>query len=411
MHKVERHMIESTSETGFDLVVRNGRVLDVARGIDATMDVGIIGSRVAAIGENLAVRAPRSGNRPDVGTQVIDATGALVVPGLVDIHTHLYTGVCPLTVPVDPTMALGGVTTAVSAGDAGAHTIEGFRRLVVERTSTRVFSFLHISRVGLAPWPKGEAVDIDYCDVAQAVRAVEAHRDIVVGIKVRESDQVVGANGLEPLRRALEVGEATDLPVMCHIGDTPTLLSEVLTMLRPGDVLTHCFTGAGNNLLDGGTVIREAFAAKERGIVFDVGHGYGSFDFSVAEAAIGEGFLPDTISTDIHSLSAAGAMKDLPTTMSKMLHLGMTVNQVITAVTSTPATVIGRGNEVGKLEPGGRADVTLLDVLEGEFVLADAEGNQRTASRRFEARSTIVAGIPTFGPYPHPARGVTGWAS
>ena len=387
----------------YDLIVKGGRVFDPGAGLDSIADIGIIGGRIAAIGPSLDPTPPQLEYPPSLGTQVIDATGKYVSPGFIDMHAHVYTGVCPLTVPADPSSSRGGVTTVVSAGDAGAYSISGFRHLIVERSHTRVLAFLHISIVGLITWPYGEVVDIAYADVEKAIDAIERNRDLIVGIKVRETaPDVVGDNGLEPLRRAIQVGEATGLPVMCHIGNTPTVLSELLAMLRPGDILTHCFTGSANNIVVDGALVDGVLEAKERGVVFDIGHGFGSFDFSKADVAFAAGLHPDTISTDLHSLSAAGPAKDLPLTMSKLHAMGMTLSEVIVAVTKRPAEVIRRSEEIGSLDVGREADITIFDISETPMAVEDAYGNQRTLDKHFVVAETIRKGIPWNGPYPHP---------
>ena len=265
------------------------------------------------------------------------------------MHAHVYTGVCPLTVPADETSSRSGVTTIVSAGDAGAHTIEGFRHLIVNASRTRVLAFVHISTIGLAGWPEGESVDLAYLNVEKAVRAAIENADIVVGIKVREQGFIVGDNGLEPVRRAVEAGERTGLPVMVHIGGAPAPLAEIFEILRPGDIVTHCYTPAGNGLVENSRLIDAAGPARAKGIIFDSGHGFGSFDYATAEVAFEAGFWPDTISTDLHSLSASGPVGDLATTMSKFLNLGMPLQEVIRAATSRPAEVIQRQDTIGAL--------------------------------------------------------------
>ncbi len=390
-------------QQAFDLVVRGGRIYDPGRGIDHVGDLGIRSGRIIAIGTDLPVRPPRSDYPPSLGTQVIDATGMYVTPGFIDMHTHVYTGVCPLTVPADPIASHTGVTTMVSAGDAGAYSITGLRHLIAERSHTRILAFLHISIVGLITWPFGEVIDIDYADTNMAVAAVERNRDFIVGIKVRETaPDVVGDNGLEPLRRAIQVGETTGLPVMCHVGNTPTSLTDVLDMLRPGDILTHCFTGSANNLVVDGSLVDGACRARERGVMFDIGHGFGSFDFSVADVAVEQGLCPDTISTDLHSLSAAGPAKDLPTTMSKLLGLGMPLPDVVAGVTSRPAQVIGREDEIGSLQVGREADLAIFEVLDEPFEAHDAYGHTRVLDQQILVAETIRKGIPWAGPYPHP---------
>jgi dihydroorotase len=407
-------MVDSTTET-LELLIRGGRVIDPANGIDAVMDVGIVGDRIVAVSADLSARVqpPIQEYPPAPGTAVIDATDCLVVPGLIDLHTHVYTGVCPLTVPADEVCGSNGVTTVVSAGDAGAHTIEGFRRLIVNQSRTRVLAFLHISTIGLTGWPEGEAHELPYLDVDKAVRAVAANRDFVVGIKVREqAPLVVGDNGLEPVRRAAAAGVAADVPVMVHIGGAPAPLGELMEILRPGDIITHCYTPAGNGLVEDGRLITAAAAARERGIVFDVGHGFGSFAYSVADVATAAGFWPDTISTDLHSLSARGPVVDLVTTMTKFLNLGMPLHDVIAAVTTRPAHVIRREGDLGTLSVGSSADVTILSLGDTGMELRDSSGATRTASSAFSVRATIKAGIPWSGPVPHPGRsGIGGsWA-
>jgi dihydroorotase len=398
-------MQSPTSET-LDLLVRNGRVIDPASGVDEQLDVGVKYGRIVAIEPDLgaAVRSPVADYPPDLGTVVIDAAGKIVTPGLIDMHAHVYTGVCPLTVPADETSSRSGVTTIVSAGDAGAHTIEGFRHLVVNASRTRVFAFIHISTIGLAGWPEGEAVDLAYLDVDKAVRAAIENADIVIGIKVREQGFIVGENGLEPIRRAVEAGERTGLPVMVHIGGAPAPLAEIFDLLRPGDIITHCYTPAGNGLVEGTQLINEAGSARAKGIIFDSGHGFGSFDYATAEVAFEAGFWPDTISTDLHSLSASGPVGDLATTMSKFLNLGMPMNEVIRAATSRPAEVIQRSDTIGSVRVGDVADLTVLDLVAGDFEFADSSGATRSASQRLLVANTIRAGIPWGAPLPHPGR-------
>ena len=389
-----------------DLVVRGGRVVDPGQNVDDVLDVGVRYGRIAVLGKDLSqlVAPTRLEYPPDLGTTVIDARGKLVVPGLVDLHAHVYTGVCPLTVAADEACLSSGVTTVASAGDAGANTIEGFRRLIVEPSRTRVVAFLHISTIGLTGWPEGEAHELAYLDVDKAVRAALENADIVVGIKVREqAPLIVADHGLEPVRRAVEAGSRAGLPVMVHIGGAPTRLAEVMDLLRPGDIITHCFTAAGNGLTEDNEVVPEAWEARERGIVFDVGHGFGSFAYGVAEPAVAAGFWPDTISTDLHSLSASGPVGNLPRTMSKFLALGMPLHDVISAVTTRPAMVIGRSDTVGSLAVGRTADVTVLETSEEEVSFVDSTGERRSGSTSLRVVSTLRAGIPWVAPMLHPA--------
>jgi dihydroorotase len=399
--------MEGQMDDPLDLLVRGGRVIDPASGLDAIRDVGIRYGRIAAIAEDLSGRvAPaRQEYPPETGTTVVDAVGKIVVPGLVDLHAHVYTGVCPLTVPADETSAASGVTTIVSAGDAGAHTIEGFRQLIVNQSRTRVLAFVHISTVGLTGWPEGEAIDLNYLDVDKVVRAIEENRDFAIGIKVREqAPLIVGDNGLEPVRLAVQAGERAGVPVMVHIGGAPAHLGELMELLRPGDIITHCFTPAPHGLVEDGRLIKEAQVARDRGIIFDVGHGFGSFDYGVVEQAVERGFWPDTISTDLHSLSVRGPVGDLPRTMAKLLNLGMPLEDVVRAATLRPAEIIGRSETLGNLTVGGVADVAVLSLEDYDGTFTDSSGAERLAPKLLRAEATIRAGILWGGPLPHPGR-------
>jgi dihydroorotase len=401
-------------EAALDLVIRGGRVLDPGSGLDARLDIGVRYGRIVALEPDLSSRiAARRMQMPlDLGTLVIDATGLIVAPGFIDLHTHVYVGVCGLTVPADEVSSVSGVTTSVSAGDAGAHTIEGFRRLAVEASRTRVLALLHVSSVGLAPWPAGEATDLDLLDVPAGIRAAKENPDIVVGVKVRmTTPQVIRDHDLEPLRRAIAIGQGAGIPVMMHIGYCPRPIGELLALLRPGDIVTHCFTGSDNTLIEDGRLGRGVKEARERGVLFDIGHGSGSFSYRTAEVAIGEGFWPDTISTDLHSLSVGGPVFDLPTTMSKLLALGMPLEQVLEAVTSRAASAIGRSSTLGAIAIGRVADLVAFDVERGQFQFLDSGAQQAGASRgmtatsRITVRRTVRAGIPWTAPLPHPGRG------
>jgi len=382
----------------FDLVVKGGRVVDPAQQIDDLLDVGVRRGRVVELGPDLAT-ADAS------GTRIVDASGGLVVPGLVDIHAHVYSGVCPLTVPADEMSSQTGVTTIVSAGDAGANTIEGFRQLIVNASRTRVLAFLNISTIGLASFPVGESLELGLLDVDAAATAISRFPDVIVGLKVRQGGaSVTGSNGLEPMRRALVVGRAVGLPVMVHITDCDAPIDELLAMLGTGDIVTHCFTGSAHSLRQNGRLTAAATDARARGVLFDVGHGAGSFDFDVADIAAKSDFWPDTISTDLHSISASKA-KSLPDVMSKMLAIGMPLKAVIAAVTSKAARAIGRADRLGTLRPGVVADIAVLDLHHEQVQLSDTFGHTRSGQERLTARLTIRAGA-VWGAPSHPGMGV-----
>jgi len=378
----------------FDLVLSGGTLIDPANGLRARRDIAVADGRVAAVEPEIDA---------DRAMQSLDVSGLLVTPGLVDMHAHVYVGVCPLVVPVDEVAPASGVTTVVSTGDAGAHTFAGFRRLIVSQARTRVYAFVHISTIGLAGWEVGEMVNLDYADPDKAARVVRENRDICLGVKVRQGSQMVGDHGLEPLRRAIAAAEMSDSPVMVHIGAAPTPLPDILDLLRPGDIVTHCFTGTGRGILDGeGRVLDEVRAARARGILFDVAHGMGSFDFAVAEAALGQGFPPDFISSDLHSGCVNGPTFDLPTTVSKFLLMGMPLDEAIRLATIGPATIIDREPGLGTLGIGAPGDIAVFALDDTPTVFTDAIGQTRTGPRGLVPRHTVTRGRLWGRPYPHP---------
>ncbi|BAL91472.1 putative amidohydrolase [Actinoplanes missouriensis 431] len=331
-------------------------------------DIAITGGRIAAIGE-------LSGD----ARQVVDVTGCLVTPGLIDVHTHVgpgYWGIDP-----DPIAWHSGVTTWVDAGSAGAYTVSGLRR-VADTTAVRVRALLNVSAVGLAG-RTGESRDLANCDVALAIDTIQANRDLFHGIKVRIDSETVGANGVEPLRRGLAAAEACGVPVMVHIGTAPPTLDEVLDLLRPGDIVTHCASGIAAPL---GPAVR---AAADRGVLLDIGHGSGGFAFDVLEAQLDAGLRPYTISTDLHARSLHGPVFDLPTTMAKLLACGVALPDVVAAVTTHPARALGLACS---LEAGAPADIAIFEVRPEPLPVVDAHRQVRVSPVRLVNRATYVAG-------------------
>ncbi|MFI7547925.1 amidohydrolase family protein [Actinoplanes sp. NPDC049599] len=348
-----------------DLLFTGGEVAGAGR-----VDLAVRDGRIAAVGPGLA-RAGRS---------VVDVTGLLITPGLVDLHTHVgpgYWGIEP-----DPVAWRSGVTTWVDAGSAGAYTLAGLRR-VVAGTELRVPALLNISAIGLAG-RTGESRDLDNCDTALAVDTIQAHRDLIHGLKVRIDRDTVGANGVEPLRRALAAADACGVPVMVHIGTAPPALDEVLDLLRPGDIVTHCASGIAAPL---GPAVH---AARARGVLLDLGHGSGAFAFDVLERQLAAGLGPDTVSTDLHARSVHGPVFDLPTTMAKLLAVGVPLDGVIAAATVRPARALGLSG--GTLAVGAPADLAVFRVEEGAFPVVDAHRQVRTAPLRLVNEATYVAG-------------------
>lgn len=362
----------------YDLLLTGGDVLGAGRA-----DLAVRDGLIAAIGTGPAEPA----------RTVVDVAGLLVTPGLVDLHTHVgpgYWGIDP-----DPVAWRSGVTTWVDAGSAGAYTVDGLRR-VVAGTPLRVPALLNISALGLAG-RTGEGRDLDNCDTALAIDTVQAHRDLIRGLKVRIDRETVGANGVEPLRRGLAAADACGVPVMVHIGTAPPALDEVLGLLRPGDIVTHCASGIAAPL---GPAVH---AARERGVLLDLGHGSGGFAFDVLEEQVATGLAPDTVSTDLHARSVHGPVFDLPTTMAKLLAVGLPLDEVLAAATVRPARALGLPG--GTLAVGAPADLAVFRIEEGPFAVVDAHRQVRQSPLRLVNEATYVAGrrlTPSLAPPPPP---------
>jgi dihydroorotase len=388
----------------FDLVIKGGDVLDPSQSLRGKRDIGIRYGLVEAVEAEIpAERALR----------VLDAAGKLVTPGLVDLHCHVYPYGSALGIPADELVPHQCTTTCVSAGDAGANNFAAFRRHIVAQTRTRLYAFVHIANVGLTPFPVAELYNIDFAQVDVCARAVGENADIVLGVKVRMSENVIAKHGTEPLKRAIMACEkaGTGAKVMCHIGgvETVELMSQVLDLLRPGDILTHAYSGAPNlagaftNIVQDGRLLPAALAAKRRGVIFDVGHGGGSFDYTMAEPAIAQGCPPDTISSDIHVFSGnTPGMPYLTWVMSKFMGLGFTLEQVVAMATVNPAKIINRLPKLGTLQVGAPGDVAIMELVEAPVSFVDTRNNRREGRAALKPVQTVTAGVPFGRPYNAP---------
>lgn len=388
----------------FDLVIRGGEVLDPSQSLRARRDIGIRFGRIEALEAEIpATRA----------LQTIDASGNLILPGLIDLHAHVYPYGSAIGIPADESAPLTGVTTAVSAGDAGANNIAALHRHIAAQTRTRMYAFVHIANMGLSAFPVAELYNIDFAQVDACARAISENPDFVLGAKVRMSENVIAKHGIEPLKRAILACERSGRPakVMVHIGgvETPDLMSRILDALRPGDILTHAYSGAPNiagaftNIVQDGRVLPAAVAAKNRGVVFDVGHGGGSFDFTVLEAAQSQGCPPDVISSDLHVFSGNTPGRPfLPWIMSKFLAEGYPLEKVVALTTSAPARVIDRDPKLGTLQVGAPGDVSIMELVEGPADFVDTRGNRRTGHQVLRPVQTVARGIVFGRPYSSP---------
>jgi dihydroorotase len=366
----------------YETVIAGGRVVDPGSGLVGDLDVAISNGKIAAVEAGI----PR-----ESASRVIDATGKFVTPGLVDLHTHVYWGATYWGIEPDPVAARSGVTTWLDVGSAGAYSFPGFRRYVAEASRSRVFSLLNLSEIGLIA-PTYEFANIDYCNVELAAKIIEENRDLIVGIKARIDAFTTRGTGIKPLALARELADQVQLPLMVHIGTAPPTLNEICEYLRPGDILTHCFTGQPNKIVqENGLVNTNIKELHDRGLILDIGHGTGSFSFETAERMLDQGILPDVISTDIHQLAIQGPMFDLPTTLSKFLLLGLTIEQVIERATSAPAVAM-RKPQFGSLKPGSMADVALFAIEEGEFTFQDIHMNERKGTQRLVNTLTMIDG-------------------
>ena len=372
---------------GYDLILRGGRVIDPSQKLDATNDVAFSQGKVARIGPGL---------KTDAGTDVRDVSGAIVTPGLIDMHTHVYWGGTSLGIDAEEFCRTSGVTTAVDTGSAGPGNFAGFRKHVIERSSVRILAYLHISFAGIFAFSSrimvGESEEMRLMAPQDAVEVAKANRDIVVGIKVRVGAHASGRSGTAPLDVALQVAEEVGIPLMAHIDEPPPSYEEVIARLRPGDVLTHAFRPFPNSPATAqGTVKRAVIEARRRGVLFDIGHGKGSFAFKTARAMLANGFMPDTISSDVHALCINGPAFDQVTTMSKFLCLGMPLVDVIGAATVNAAFALQRP-ELGSFKPGSAGDATILSIKDGRFDYVDVVGEHLAGDRRISSEGVVIAG-------------------
>lgn len=371
----------------YDLILTGGRVIDPSQSIDAKLDVAFANGKVAAIGPNLAAERH---------TLKRDVSGRIVTPGLIDLHTHVYWGGTSLGIDAEDFCRTSGVTTSVDTGSAGPGNFAGFRKHVMEPSQVRILAYLHVSHAGIYGFSTdvhvGESEDLRLMDPRGAVRVAAENPEHVIGIKVRVGRHASGDQGVAPLEYALQVADEVGIPLMAHIDEPPPSYEEVIARLRPGDVLTHAFRPFPNAPCTAqGTVKPAVLKARERGVLFDIGHGMGSFAFKTARAMLANGFEPDTISSDVHALCINGPAFDLATTMSKFLCLGMPLDRVIKAATEMPARAVKR-HELGTLKPGSVGDATILSLDDGTFDYVDVLGEHLEGRQRLHARGTVIAG-------------------
>jgi len=362
----------------YDLIVKGGRVIDPSRNLDAIRDVAIANGRIAAIGTNLSAAA----------TEMLDAGGKLVVPGLIDIHTHAT------RVKDGPALCLAdGVTGLIDAGTRGADHID--ESVAVAKSAPQPCRVLiNIGRAGILP--EGDTMDISHADVGAAREAIGRNRDIIAGVKARLSRDVAGANDFEVLRRSQEVASSFNLPVMIHMGQTVSPLPKLLALLKRGDIVTHMFAPPPNSIIDdNGQILPEVKAARRRGVQFDLGNGRtGHLRWDMAERVLKAGFLPDTFSTDWTPEGRTAQVIDFPNVISKFLILGMSLDQVVACATGNASRAFPVFRNRGMLRVGAPADIAVLELREGTFEFVDNYENKRTGRQRLFPSATVLAGKP-----------------
>jgi len=379
----------------FDLLVKDGTVIDPSQQIEGRYDISISDGKIVSIAEEIPTSAAR---------KIVEAKGRIVTPGLIDLHTHVYWGATRTGLNPDLTSLPKGVTTVLDCGSSGSTNFLGLRKFIIERSRTRVFALLHLSSIGLAS-PSGvtELEDFRNIDYDGAVEVAKENRDVVLGMKIRlgvPPVSVVGRHGHLALRLAFEAAEDIGGFLMVHPkGIYPgVLIQDVLRILRKGDVLTHFlhpqYSGFPQVTIfnEEGKLLPEMWNARKRGVVFDVGHGSGSLSFENARKAFGECFEPSTISTDLFTTNVNGPVYDLPTTMSKFLNLGLSLERVVEMTTSRPAQVLGKQDEIGTLKPGVVADVAVFTVEEGAFTFRDVRRQSLVGNKRLVPNTVIRAG-------------------
>lgn len=371
----------------YDLLLKGGTLIDPAQGIHARRDVAFAEGKVAAVGETLDSAQAR---------QTLDAAGRLVTPGMIDLHVHIFWGVSHYGIQPDPTCLARGATTVVDAGSAGADTFPGFRKYVIEVSATRILAQLNISSQGMLTRDIGEFELPEYADVGKACAMIEQHRDLILGVKVRltRHSLVSERSGMLPLQRAREAADAAGLPIMVHPQDAwCDSLDDILALMRKDDILTHCFHGFPCGILDERGQVRDSVrAAMERGVIFDVGHGAGSFSWEVAERALAQGVIPQTISSDLHVYNVDGPVYDLASVVGKFLHLGLPLDQVLAKVTSVPAQIVHLADQIGTLKVGAWGDAVVFELREGEFQLVDSQGQTRTGRQQLFPVAVVKGG-------------------
>ena len=392
----------------YDLVLKGGRVLDPSTGLDGVLDVAVENGRIARVAAGIA---------PAEAKRVVEVGGKLVTPGLIDVHAHVFEGVNRTGVNPDLGGVYAGVTTIVDAGSSGAATFGGWRH-ILPRCKTEIIPFLHICQTGLATNP--DIIAESSIDLEDTVKVAGEHKGLIQGIKARMVSPALEIMGMEMPKLAKRAAREAGIKLMVHIGDTakrydPRVIHPLLDLLEPGDILTHYFTPNPGGVLDGnGKLVPEAREAHARGVWFDTAHGRMNFSFDVGRRVIEQGLLPHCISTDLTVPGRAMTVHSMTEMMTRFLGLGFTLRDVVAMSTINPAKAVGADERIGNLAVGRQADISVLELAEGKWVVYDILGAALAVQRAFAPALTVKRGevfTPDFGPRPWgwwPDRAVAG---
>ena len=375
----------------YDLLIQHGELLDPGAGLKGMLDVGIVGGKIVEVGPKLAEKEAR---------RTLSAKGLYVTPGLVDIHAHVFVNAHDMGGHTDHFCRQSGVTTLCDAGSAGSATFAGLRHVLDHDVKTRVRAFVNLSAIGIVGTSRGgELAHKPYADPEGCARTIAENPDLAIGVKLRYGPGIVWEYTTEPVKLARRTAAMAGVPLMIHITDSPIPLPDIVAEMAPGDIVTHCYHGRANGIMgqEKEFVLKEIVEAQRHGIIFDCAHGRNHFSFPMIEKALDQGFLPDTISTDLTFTSATkGPVWDLATTMSKLLHFGMPFDELVRRATAAPAKIMGYEGTVGTLKPGADADIALLERRNGNFPMTDSDGNTVTAKERIVTRLTLKGGRVWF---------------
>jgi dihydroorotase len=372
----------------YDLLIRDGEVVDPGAGLRGLMDVGIAGGKIVEVAAGL---------REEDARRTISAKNRFVTPGLVDVHAHVFVNSSDMGENTDLFCNSAGVTTLCDAGSAGSANFAGLRFVIDKAVRTRTRAFVNLSAIGIAGTARsGELAHFPYADPEGCARTIAENRDLAIGVKLRYGPGIVWEYTTEPVKTARRAADMVGVPLMIHVTGTPLPLPEILAHMKPGDIITHCFHGHDHGIMgpEKQLILKEVVEAQRHGIIFDCAHGRGGhFNFPLIEKALDQGFLPDTISTDLTFTTATrGPVFDLTTTMSKLMHFGVSIDDVVLRATARPAKIAGLEGMVGTLRPGANADVAILELRDGAFEFRDTDGNTVTGKRRLINHLTLKDG-------------------